>query len=104
MKWPPNKSWTSTTPRNGFRHFVALNYGGKGRDRWIEMVAVLDAKTTLRVSLKELKLTNKWKSGWLQLPKDESVMPTMPTNTEKPYKSNDINHLYTSIDWDERDW
>ena len=72
MQWPPNKAWTSTTLRVGFRHFVAINYGGKGVERWVQLVSVLEGKARLKVLWKELKDNSKWKTGWLQLPRDEA--------------------------------
>ena len=55
MEWPPNKAWTSTTLRQGFRHFVAINYGGTDKDRWVSLVSVLDANSRFRVSWDEMK-------------------------------------------------
>jgi len=72
MRWPPIKSWTSTSIREGFRHFVAINYGGKGKDRWVSMVAVLDGNSRLMVSWNEIKDNSKWNSGWLKLSRDQS--------------------------------
>ena len=72
MRWPPNKSWTSTSLRKGFRHFVAINYGGKGPDRWVLLVSVLDGKSRFRVPWVELKDISKWHTGWLPMSRDEA--------------------------------
>ena len=72
MKWPPNKSWTSTSTRKGFRHFVAINYGGKGKERWVILVSVLDGKSRLLLSWTEMKDTSKWISGWLSLRREDA--------------------------------
>ena len=72
MRWPPNKSWTCFSPVKGFRHFVAINYGGKGSSRWIDMVSVLDSKANIRIAWKDLKNPTLWISGWKQLPKEDS--------------------------------
>ena len=72
MRWPPNKAWTSTSLRVGYRHFVAINYGGKGSGRWVNLVSVLDGNSRLKVFWKEMKDPSLWQSGWLQLPKEES--------------------------------
>ena len=72
MKWPPNKSWTSTSLRGGFRHFVAINYGEKGQERWVTLVSVLDGKSRLLLSWNEMKDTSKWIPGWLSLSRDEA--------------------------------
>ena len=72
MRWPPNKAWTSTLLRKGYRHFVAINYGGKGKDRWVNLVAVLDGTSCLRVSWAEMKDSSMWISGWEQLSRDQA--------------------------------
>ena len=72
MKWPPNKAWTSSILRKGFRHFVAINYGGKGLNRWVNLVSVLDGKICFRVSWEEMKDKSQWVSGWEQLPREEA--------------------------------
>ncbi len=76
MNWPPNKAWTSSSSFNGFRHFVAINYGGRGSARWVNMVSVLDSKVRLRVLWHEMNDTSKWASGWLQLSRDEANIPS----------------------------
>ena len=67
MRWPPPKAWTSTKSILGFRHFVAINYGGDEDQRWLNLVAVLDGKARLRVVWKELKDTTLWNAGWQKL-------------------------------------
>ena len=64
MKWPPIKSWTSRRPINGYRHFVAINYGGIGPERWINMVSVLDGRVRLKVSWSEVNSHKIWLEGW----------------------------------------
>ncbi|WP_320664595.1 TIGR02450 family Trp-rich protein [Prochlorococcus sp. MIT 1223] len=71
MRWPPNKAWTSSEPREGFRHFEVDSYGGKGDERWVELIAILDESIRFKVSWTELKTFAKWTSGWLQLPKQD---------------------------------
>ena len=72
MRWPPNQAWTSAKKREGYRHFEVKQYGGKGKDRWVELFPVLDKKIRLRVPWSELKVQTEWTSGWLQLPEGES--------------------------------
>ena len=72
MKWPPNKAWTSSSLREGFRHFVAINYGGKGKGRWVLLVAVLDGKSRLSIPWVEMNDSSQWQSGWLSLSRDEA--------------------------------
>jgi len=71
MNWPPPKSFTSTKIRLGFRHFVAINYGGSGLERWVNLVSVLDGHKSLVVSWSELTDTSLWIRGWIHLPRDE---------------------------------
>ncbi len=72
MIWPPVKAWTSTSLQKGFRHFVAINYGGKEAERWVSLVAVLDGKCCFVVPWSDLKDPKQWSSGWLQLSRDEA--------------------------------
>ena len=89
MKWPPNKSWTSTTLRKGFRHFVSINYYEKNHCRWVTLVSVLDGNARLRVSWEELNDARKWLSGWVKLNRDE---------LNKPYGSNDSSEIDEEVD------
>ena len=67
MRWPPNKAWTSSTSIEGYRHFEVLDYGGKGEDRWVSLVAILDKDIQIKVDWSELKTYAKWSIGWIQL-------------------------------------
>ena len=87
MRWPPNKAWTSFSLREGFRHFVAINYGGKGQSRWVNLVAVLDSRSSFRVSWEEMQDTSKWNSGWEQLSRDESN-PSHERADDNTFKTN----------------
>ncbi len=64
MRWPPLKSWTSKTKVKGQIYFVAINYGGKGKTRWVDMVSVVDGTLSLRVHWSDISNTSKWVSGW----------------------------------------
>ena len=72
MRWPPVKAWTSATLRKGFRHFVAINYGGTQNERWVLLVSVLDGDARLIVKWSEINDQDKWVSGWSSLSRDES--------------------------------
>ena len=72
MRWPPNKAWTSATKRKGYRHFEVGSYGGKGEERWVELLSINNSEIKIKVSWNELKTYAKWTSGWLQLPKEEA--------------------------------
>ena len=67
MRWPPNKTWTSTRKREGYRHFEVNQFGGKGSQRWIELYPVLKKGLSIRITIDELKNKNEWESGWQQL-------------------------------------
>ena len=71
MRWPPNKAWTSAAEKKGFRHFEVKDFGGKGDDRWVELIAILDKDISIRVTWNELKTYSKWTTGWLRLPKED---------------------------------
>ena len=71
MRWPPNTSWTSAKKRKGYKHFEVKKYGGKGKERWVELFPVLNKQILFRVPWAELKTSAKWSSGWLQLPEEE---------------------------------
>ena len=70
--WPPNKSWTSKRPEFGYRHFVAVNYGGKGINRWVGLISVLNGNSRFKVSWSELNDDSKWLTGWEKLSRDEA--------------------------------
>ncbi len=84
MRWPPNKAWTSSTPQKGYRHYVAINYGGKGKDRWVNLVSVLDGNARLRIFWEDLSNPLFWSSGWQQI----------SNNDPKP-----LNHDYIEEDY-----
>tara|TARA_B100000700_G_scaffold288701_1_gene345445 strand:+ start:922 stop:1182 length:261 start_codon:yes stop_codon:yes gene_type:complete len=71
MKWPPNRAWTSTKERGGYRHFAVKNFGGKGETRWVELSPLLRKDLNLCVPWSELKTAEEWRCGWLQLPGSE---------------------------------
>ncbi len=99
MYWPPNKAWTSTSLRKGYRHFVAINYGGEKSDRWVSLVSVLDGKARFRVSLAELKDPQKWVSGWQAMPREESNPTPAIDETSSAWKAeNQSNCLHPSND------
>ncbi len=99
MHWPPNKAWTSQSSRNGFRHFVAINYGGTGTNRWINLVSVLDGNVRFRVSWSELQDKSIWLSGWKQLPREENIYPSHEEeNLESDIFIKDKTCLHPSLD------
>ena len=45
-------------------HFVAINYGGELRNRWVVFMSVLDANVIVKVSGSQLIDLSKWEAGW----------------------------------------
>ena len=71
MRWPPNKGWTSTYKREGYRHFEVKSYGGQKKERWVVLFPVNNKDILIRLKWSELQMLSEWASGWLQLPNDE---------------------------------
>ena len=72
--------WTSSESKLGFRHFRVIGQGGRGRERWVELVAVLDPTKRLRLPLGDLRHPAQWRSG-LQ-PVVEDVLSQPPLEAE----------------------
>ncbi len=105
MQWPPNKAWTSASLREGFRHFVAVHYGGRGTDRWVHLVSVIDPEARLRVPWQEMKDPCLWTSGWLQLPREEAnPAATVPGAPASGKDHEAASCLHPSKDFDARPW
>ena len=64
MIWPPVKAWTSKEIIENQVNFVAINYGGRLKDRWVILMSVLDSSVVVKVSWSELADTSEWKAGW----------------------------------------
>ena len=64
MIWPPVKAWTSKLLIKGNRHFVAINYGGKLKDRWVVLISVLDSSVVVKVYWSQLVDSSNWECGW----------------------------------------
>ncbi len=77
--WPPIKAWTSKFSIKGQRYFVAINYGGNLRDRWVILISVLDSNVILDVSWIQLLDQSKWSSGW-----DENKPPSTTRSIDIP--------------------
>ena len=67
MNWPPSKAWTSKIPINGLNHFIAINYGGEGKTRWINLISVLDGNVRIRVPWNEIIDSSTWLNGWSEI-------------------------------------
>ena len=70
MKWPPALCWTAPKTINGNRHFQVKAYGGKNKDRWVDIFPTKNKKDIKRI--KWIKLKSEWTTGWLRLPKDKN--------------------------------
>ena len=62
--------WTSSEPQQGFRHFRVVGQGGRGAERWVELVAVLDATQRLQLPLRDLRDPALWSSGLQRVVED----------------------------------
>ena len=72
MSWKPAKAWTSVLPREGRRHFRLVLQGGRGSERWVELVSLLEPQVRLRESWQQLQDKTQWESGWQPIPPDDS--------------------------------
>ena len=71
--------WTSSEPQQGFRHFRVVGQGGRGAERWVELVAVLDATQRLRLPLRGLRDPVLWSSGLQPVVEDLPSQPALKT-------------------------
>ena len=65
--------WTSNKSINGLRHFVLVNKISEKDQIKFLMVSVIDVEISLEISYEELLNSQKWRKGWLNLPKSESI-------------------------------
>ena len=75
--------WTSSEPQQGFRHFRVVGQGGRGAERWVEMVAVLDTTQRLRLPLRDLRDPSLWSSGLLPVVEDLPSEPVLEAEGSK---------------------
>jgi phosphoribosylformimino-5-aminoimidazole carboxamide ribotide isomerase len=63
--------WTAQAPilqlSGGYRHFALLGQRGRGRDRHVELEAVLERSVRLLVPLRDLRNRSLWQPGWQSL-------------------------------------
>ena len=59
----------------GYRHFSRIGERGRGKDREVELAAVLDRSFRLTIPLRQLTDRRLWQPGWLSL---RSVMEVIP--------------------------
>ena len=65
--------WTSQKPINGLRHFILVNQEKKEGQNIYLLVSVVDVEIFLKITHEALNNSADWVSGWLDLPKIESV-------------------------------
>ena len=65
--------WTSNQPIKGLRHFVLVNETREKGNIIFLMVSVLDSEINLRATYEELKNSENWYEGWINLPKLQSI-------------------------------
>ncbi len=70
-------AWTCQPARaascGGYRHFAVLGQRGRGRERTVELQAVLDPGFRLLVPAGELGDRAAWLPGWQRLPREEEL-------------------------------
>lgn len=71
--------WTSVEAQLGFRHFRVVGQGGRSPERWVELVAVLDATQRLRLPLRDLRDPALWSSGLQPVVEDMPSDPALET-------------------------
>ena len=99
MKWPPKKSWKTNFPIKGHIYFVAINYGGRGEGRWVNLVSVLDGKVRVKVYFSEINNHKIWESGWTEnnLENDKNDISKTPSLLNG-LKGNNVPCSHPSID------
>ena len=88
-------AWTAQPERaersGGFRHFAVLGQRGRGRERIVELQAVLDPGYRLLVPLGELRDRDAWQPGWQRLPQEQAPSD-VPVQAE-PIQPKSLNSL-----------
>ena len=93
-----NYYWTSKKPINGLRHFVLINKFKKNYKVFFQLVSVLDVEISLEVSKEDLMSRNNWQSGWLDLPKHESITKDYFENKLNQKTKCQINEIFLKDD------
>ncbi len=93
MIWPPFKAWTSKFRINNQVHFVAINYGGELKERWVILMSVLDSSVIVKVPWSQLIDTYNWECGWV-----DNNHSTSEELVDKKSEIDLLNLTYPSID------
>ncbi len=93
-------AWTAQPERAersaGYRHFAVLGQRGRGRERSVELQAVLDPGYRLLVPLAELRDRDAWQPGWQQLPQEQA--PADIPEAAEPIQSMSLNSWHSTMD------
>ena len=65
--------WTSNKTINGLRHFVLVNETKEKGNITFLMVSVVDSEINIETTYEELKNSENWYEGWINLPKLQSI-------------------------------
>ena len=93
-------AWTAQPERaersGGYRHFAVLGQRGRGRERALELQAVLDPGYRLLVPLVELRDRHAWQPGWQRLPQEQAP-PDVPEVAE-PIQPQSLKSSHSTMD------
>ena len=99
MKWPPNKAWKTNIPIKGHSYFVAINYGGRGEKRWVNLVSVIDGRVRLKVSFLDITNDKVWENGWAEKNlRNEKNFHSRTTRLLNEETENNFACIHPSID------
>lgn len=93
-------AWTAQLERSqrsdGYRHFAVLGQRGRGRERTLELQAVLDPGYRLLVPPGELRDRDAWQPGWQRLPQEQRPAD-VPVQAE-PILPKSLKLLHSTMD------
>ena len=93
-------AWTAQPARaqrsGGYRHFAVLGLRGRGRERTVELQAVLDPGYRMLVPLGELRDRDAWQPGWRQLPQEQT--PPDAPELAGPIAPKSLNSAHSTSD------
>tara|TARA_Y100000589_G_scaffold266837_1_gene258151 strand:+ start:75 stop:401 length:327 start_codon:yes stop_codon:yes gene_type:complete len=92
MIWPPVKAWTSVLCIERKHHFVAINYGGESKKKWIILMSVIDSSVVVKVAWSQLVDSSKWVPGWID---EKNIGPSKSSSAAVVKR---IDYTHPSID------
>ena len=93
MIWPPVKAWSCKRSIENQVHFVAINYGGQLKDRWVILMSVLDSSVVVKISWSRLANPSDWECGW-----DGNNYSESSELVNSKYKIENTSFTHPSID------